>query len=107
MKLIISLALIISLVGVVYYFLNKNKLFITPRKAVYYKANPKKSPNYIKAKYPDVVPNYYKANPINAPNYINPSYNPPSNYIKAPTIKSKSRSKKQATIEAIQSGFGK
>lgn len=105
MKLIISLILIISLVAVVYYFLNKNKMFITPNKAVYYKANPKKSPNYIKAKYPDDIPHYYKANPMNAPNYVNPSYSPPSNYIKASAIKSKS--KKQSTMEAIRSGFGK
>ncbi|RUM48279.1 MAG: hypothetical protein DSY47_05945 [Hydrogenothermus sp.] len=80
-------------------------MFITPGKAIYYKANLEKSPNYIKPKYPDVVPNYYKANPRNAPNYVSPSYNPPSNYIKAPTIKSKS--KEQATMEAVQSGFRK
>ena len=105
MKLIISLLLAFGLVGLVYMFLNKNKMFITPTKAIYYKANPKKAPNYIKAKYPKVVPNYYKANPRNAPNYVNPTYKPPSNYIKAPSVKPKS--KEQATMEAIQSGFKK
>ena len=87
MKLIIALLLALGLGGVVYYFLNKNRLFITPTKAIYYKANPKKAPNYIKPKYPNVVPNYYKANPRNAPNYVNPT------------------SKATATMEVDQSGF--
>jgi flagellar basal body-associated protein FliL len=102
-KIILILMLIIGLIGGVFFFVNKNKLFITPSKAIYYKANFKRAPNYVKPKYPDVVPNYYKANPRNAPNYVNPTYKPPSNYIKAPTVKPKS--KEQATMEAIKSGF--
>ena len=104
-KWIFILLLLIGLVSSVFFFLNKNKLFITPTKAIYYKANPKRAPNYIRPKYPDVVPNYYKANPRNAPNYVSPEYKPPKNYIKAPTVKKKSKA--QATMEAITSGFKK